>query len=48
MSRLNLFRKWVSDGMAKILQTSQPKPAYKIYGEIMKKSAEEKNKKPDE
>lgn len=48
MSKLKGLGRWMSDGVAKILQTSQPKPAYKIYGEIMRKSAEEKNKKPGE
>lgn len=46
MSKLKVFRKWMSNAVAKIMQTSQPKPAYKIYEEIVMKSSKEKRKQP--
>jgi hypothetical protein len=37
---------WLSDEIAKVLKGTQPKPAYKIYEEIMTKTDEDKKKEP--
>lgn len=48
MPGFKTLRMYISSAVARLLQPSQPKPAYKIYAEIMKKSAEEKNNQQGE
>lgn len=48
MSKFKVLRKWMSNAVAKMMQINQPKPAYKIYEEIMMKSAKENSKQPIE
>lgn len=48
MSKFKVIHRWMSNAVAKIMQPSQPKPAYKIYEEIIMKSVKEKSKQPGE